>query len=141
MEYIKHTMTANDFFVDDIYSPGTLEKIVNEVKVGILQKLYFEKLKEKDNEDFIICFQKDYWSDYRINEEIDKYFGIINGLYRHPNPKESCYISRGELFDMIKSKNPFDIVLKLKTRSEFLYDDKIKKTIDYTAYQQFLKGK
>ena len=121
MEYIKHTMTANDFFVDDIYSPGALEIIVDRVKTGMLQKLYFEKLKGKDNENFIICFQKDYWSDYRINEEINKY-QIGNSLYRHPNPRESCYIGREELVDMINSKEPFDIVLKLKTKIEYLIE-------------------
>jgi hypothetical protein len=114
-------MEARNFFLDDIYSPEALEKAIDAVKVEMLRKLYFDKLKGKDEQEFTFSFHKDYWTDYRINEEIDKYFRITNGLYRHPNPTTNCYISREELFDMIKSKKPFDIVLKRKTLGDLPY--------------------
>ena len=120
MERITYTMSANDFFIDDIYGNGKLETIIDIAKKGLLEKMYFEKIKGKDGMDFIISFSKKYWSDYRINEEIEEHLRVVNGLYKNPIPSQQSFIDRAEAYKMIADKKPFDIILELKTK-EYLF--------------------
>ena len=122
MEKITYIMNVNDFFIDDIYGNGKLETIIDIAKKSLLEKLYFEKLKGKDGVDFIISFSKKYWSNYRINEEIEKYLRITNGLYKNPIPSQQAFIDRFEAYKMIADKKPFDIVLEIKTQEDLFIE-------------------
>lgn len=122
MKRITYITNVNDFFVDDIYGNGILEKSIDIAKRGLLEKLYFQKLKGKDNENFIISFKKNYWSDWRINEEIDKHLRVVNGLYKNPIPSQQTFIDRAEAYKMIADKKPFDIVLELKTKEDLFLE-------------------
>lgn len=115
-------MSLNNFFVDDIYGNGTLENIIDRAKQGLVEKLYFEKIKGKDGMDFIISFSKKYWSDYRINEEIEAHLRIVNGLYKNPILNQQEFIDRAEAYKMIADKKPFDINLELKTKEDLFIE-------------------
>lgn len=115
-------MNVNDFFIDDIYGNGKLETIIDIAKKSLLEKLYFQKLKGKDNENFIISFKKNYWSVWRINEEIDKHLRFVNGLYKNPIPSQQAFIDRAEAYKMIADKKPFDIILELKTKEDLFLE-------------------
>ena len=121
MERIQATMTINNFFMDDITGNNVLEKIIDNLKLGLLEKLYFERLKGKDNEFFSISFRNLYWDDFRINQEIDKDLRIVNGLYKNPIPSKQAFIDRQEAYEMIREKKPFDIVLERKTLEDLPY--------------------
>lgn len=122
MEKITYTMSANDFFIDDIYGNGKIETIIDIAKKGLLEKMYFEKIKGKDGMDFIISFSKKYWSDYRINEEIEEHLRVVNGLYKNPIPSSQAFIDRAEAYKMIADKKPFDIILELKTKEDLFLE-------------------
>ena len=119
MENLKHQMVLNNFFADEQFREGTLEIIIDKVKTEMLEKLYFDRLKGKEKDNFIISFHNTYWDDFRINEEIDKYLRITNGLYKNPI-NHRTYIDRAEAYQMITNKKPFDIILVVQTQEEFV---------------------
>lgn len=119
MEKLKFTMTLDNFLADERFGEGTTETIINNAKLELLQKLYFDKLKGKED-DFIIQFKNEYWDYNKINFIIDNVLHITNGLYRNPLTCE--FISRDEAYKLISDKKPFDIVLILKTKEELDYE-------------------
>lgn len=123
MEKIKYIMALNDFLADERFGKGTTETIINNAKIGLLQKLYLDKIKGKED-DFIIQFKNEYWDYERINYVIDSYLEVTNGLYR--NPLGGGFIDRAEAYKLISDKKPFDIVLILKTKEELDYEIELK---------------
>lgn len=126
MEKLKYTMTLNNFFADEGFGKGTTETIINNAKLELLQKLYFDKLKGKED-NFVIQFKNEYWDYNRINYVIDNDLCVTNGLYKHPYPtSDQVFIDRSEAYKLISDKKPFDIVLLLKTKEELDYEIELK---------------
>ena len=103
MEKIKYTMTLDNFLANERFGEGTIETIIDNAKIGLLQKLYFDKLKGKED-GFITQFENEYWDYNRINYIIDNTLEVTNGLYR--NPLGGGFIDRGELYKLISVSAP-----------------------------------
>ena len=123
MEKIKYTMTLDNFLANEKIREGTTETIIDMIKKQMLEKLYFDKLKGKED-DFIIQFKNEYWDYNKINYIIDNFLEVTNGLYR--NPLDGGFIDRAELYKLISDKKPFDIILILKTKKELDYEIELK---------------
>lgn len=124
MEKIKYTMTLDKFFADKTIRVGSTETVIDMIKKQMLEKLYFDKLKGKED-NFIIQFKNEYWDYNRINYVIDNFLEVTNGLYR--NPLGGGFINRAELYKLISDKKPFDIILILKTKEELDYEIELNK--------------
>ena len=122
MKYLKHIRTFNDIFAKDNFGIESEENILNYAKSNLLQKLYNQEIKDNILKSYVIMFANQYWDDTRIEEEIDKYGRIVNGLYKNPISQGNEFISREELYYLIKEKNPFDIILIVRNEDEFIYD-------------------
>lgn len=120
MERMEYTMLLSNFFADENFGEGTFEKIVDRTKIKMLEKLYFDRLKGKDKDNFIISFHNVYWDEFKINQKIDTLLRITNGLYKNPTPSKQSFIDRAEAYKLIEDKKPFDIVLVIQTREEFV---------------------
>lgn len=135
MEKIKYTMTLDNFFADEGFGKGTTETIINNAKMELLEKLYFDKLKGKEN-NFIIQFKNEYWDYNRINYVVDNELKVTNGLYKNPIPCPKAFIDRSEAYKLISDKKPFDIVLLLKTKEELNYEIELKERFPGISIQK-----
>ena len=120
MERLEYTMLLSNFFANENFGEGTLENIVDRTKLKMLEKLYFDRLKGKDKDNFIISFHNVYWDEFKINQKIDTLLRITNGLYKNPTSSKQSFIDRQEAYKLIEDKKPFDIVLVIQTREEFV---------------------
>lgn len=133
MEKIKYTMALENFLADERFGEGTIETIINNAKIGLLQKLYFDKLEGKED-NFIIQFKNEYWDYNRISYVVDNDLHFGNGLYRNPLTCE--WIDRAEAYKLISDKKPFDIILILKTKEELDYETKLKESFPSSFIQK-----
>ena len=122
MKYLKYIRTLEDIFAKDNFGIESEENILNYAKSNLLQKLYNQEIKDNILKSYVITFANQYWSYERIEEEIDKYGRIVNGLYKNPLPQGNNFISREELYNLIKERKPFDIILIVRNEDEFIYD-------------------
>ena len=120
MERLEYTMLLSNFFANENFGEGTLENIVDRTKLKMLEKLYFDRLKGKDKDNFIISFHNVYLDEFKINQKIDTLLRITNGLYKNPTSSKQSFIDRQEAYKLIEDKKPFDIVLVIQTREEFV---------------------
>ncbi len=126
MKYIKRYFNVYDFDNFDLTTATGTTEFENDylprIKCSMIVRAIEEEKLNQDNTNYIFEFEREYWSEERIYNEIHKY-PIADGKYLY---RGNLY--RKDLFEeMVSSKKPFDLVMKIKTyedlKEEFKLDE------------------
>lgn len=119
MEYLIYKTFAKAYF----YEEKSFDKYIKSLQNDMLNKMFFEKANKFENY-YIFHYEKMYWDDFRIEQEIDEHFKIKYSLCMHPIT--SKWVDRYEVHKLIEDKKPFDIKLCFNNKGvppKFTQDD------------------
>ena len=140
MKYVKHYFCVYDFKHFDLTTAqGVTEfeqNFLPRVKYGLIAKAMEENTFNQDDKNYIFSFERDYWNDDKIQEEVDTHLYVLSGMYKAPNC-ELYYTARKEAVELLKSWKPFDLVLVIKSeeelQNEWEYDKMIERNYGITV--------